>query len=52
MVITGDDGRLFKLTLTAAPAKGKRELIGSAKGQVWMADDFDEPLEDFKEYME
>jgi len=24
---------------------------GSAKGKVWMADNFDEPLEDFKEYM-
>lgn len=25
---------------------------GSAKGTVWMAPDFDAPLEDFKEYME
>ncbi|MFM7437386.1 MAG: DUF2281 domain-containing protein [Snowella sp.] len=24
---------------------------GSAKGRVWMSDDFDQPLEDFKEYM-
>lgn len=24
---------------------------GSAQGLVWMSDDFDEPLEDFKEYM-
>ncbi|WP_414619899.1 DUF2281 domain-containing protein [Calothrix sp. CCY 0018] len=24
---------------------------GSAKGLVWMSDDFDEPLEEFKEYM-
>ena len=24
---------------------------GSAKGQVWMSDDFDEPLEEFAEYM-
>jgi hypothetical protein len=23
---------------------------GSARGQVWMADDFDAPLEDFKDY--
>ncbi|MDF5717272.1 MAG: DUF2281 domain-containing protein [Rhizonema sp. NSF051] len=23
-----------------------------AKGLIWMSDDFDEPLEDFKEYME
>lgn len=25
---------------------------GSAKGKIWMAPDFDEPLEDFVEYME
>jgi hypothetical protein len=25
---------------------------GSMKGTVWMAPDFDAPLEDFKEYME
>ncbi len=25
---------------------------GSAAGQIWMSDDFDEPLEDFKDYME
>jgi hypothetical protein len=25
---------------------------GSMEGQVWMADDFDEPLEEMKEYME
>lgn len=23
---------------------------GSAKGQIWMADDFDAPLDDFKAY--
>jgi hypothetical protein len=25
---------------------------GSAKGLIWMSDDFDEPLAEFKEYME
>jgi antitoxin (DNA-binding transcriptional repressor) of toxin-antitoxin stability system len=25
---------------------------GSAKGLIWVSDDFDEPLEEFKEYME
>ena len=25
---------------------------GSAKGLIWMSDDFDDPLEEFKEYME
>jgi addiction module RelB/DinJ family antitoxin len=25
--------------------------LGCMKGKIWMADDFDEPLDDFKEYM-
>ncbi len=29
----------------------KRRAFGVLKGKVWMADDFDEPLDDFKEYM-
>ena len=28
------------------------ELRGILKGKVWMADDFDAPLEEMKEYME
>ena len=36
-----------------AKRKGNiRELYGIYKGKGWMSDDFDEPLEDFKEYME
>ena len=36
-------------------ANGKRprsELRGCLKGKVWMADDFDAPLEEMREYME
>lgn len=33
------------------PAKPKPQF-GSAKGMIHMAPDFDEPLEDFKPYME
>jgi antitoxin (DNA-binding transcriptional repressor) of toxin-antitoxin stability system len=29
-----------------------RRKAGSAKGLIWMSDDFDEPLEEFREYME
>gem|GEM_PF-1675190 len=32
------------------PAKQAREP-GSAKGEIWIAPDFDESLEDFKDYM-
>ena len=35
------------------PAKRSRsEFIGLLKGKVWMSDDFNEPLEEMKEYME
>ncbi|SFQ33175.1 type II toxin-antitoxin system VapB family antitoxin [Parafilimonas terrae] len=27
------------------------KIIGAFKGKVWMSPDFDEPLEDFKDYM-
>ena len=29
----------------------KEREFGCLKGQIWMADDFDAPLEDFKDYM-
>jgi hypothetical protein len=32
------------------PVRPKPQL-GCLKGKIWMSDDFDEPLEDFKEYM-
>jgi len=31
--------------------KKKKRVFGSAKGLIKMAPDFDEPLEDFKDYM-
>jgi len=43
--------RNLPLAVSAEPAKQIPKL-GGWEGQIWMADDFDEPLEDFKEYME
>jgi len=40
--------------LTFTPVAGERKKIpvfGCAKGQFRMADDFDAPLDDFKDYM-
>ena len=34
------------------PVKRYPAKAGSAKCQIWISDDFDEPLEEFKEYME
>ncbi|MEO8734171.1 MAG: DUF2281 domain-containing protein [Flavobacteriales bacterium] len=48
----------FLLKRKAAPEGGendselKKPVPGLLKGKIWIADDFDEPLDDFKEYME
>ncbi|MFZ4657017.1 MAG: type II toxin-antitoxin system Phd/YefM family antitoxin [Caldilineaceae bacterium] len=49
VLILQDQEPLLKLSrVTATKVRRKR---GSAKGLVIMADDFDAPLEDFREYM-
>lgn len=35
----------------AAESLKKKREAGALKGKIWMSDDFDEPLEDFKDYM-
>lgn len=49
VVITQENQPLVKLSPVEQPKP--RPTFGSAKGQIWMSDDFDEPLEDFKGYM-
>jgi len=49
IVITKDDQPVVKLT-PVSPIK-RRPQFGSAKGLVTISDDFDEPLEDFKDYI-
>ena len=48
--IAVDDEQAVQLVPRVRP-KGTPQF-GSAKGQIWMSEDFDAPLEDFKEYME
>jgi antitoxin (DNA-binding transcriptional repressor) of toxin-antitoxin stability system len=50
VVIERGDGMTFKIVLVAPVKPYPR--FGSAKGLVEIADHFDEPLEDFKDYME
>ncbi|MET0030772.1 MAG: DUF2281 domain-containing protein [Limnospira maxima] len=50
IIITRDNHPILKLIQVSS--QPKRRQRGSAKGQIWMAADFDEPLEDFKEYTE
>lgn len=48
IVIVKDERSMVRL-VPMSPKSGRR--AGSAKGMIKMADDFDEPLEDFGEYM-
>ena len=50
IVITQNDQPVLKLV--PVPAVKSRRQSGSAKGLITMSDDFDEPLEDFAEYMQ
>jgi antitoxin (DNA-binding transcriptional repressor) of toxin-antitoxin stability system len=52
LVITKDQQPVAKLAKESVPAPPNKRRAGSAAGQVWMAPDFDEPLEEFREYME
>jgi len=47
--ITKHGKRVAELRPVESP-KGER-VPGTMKGQIWMSPDFDEPLEDFKDYM-
>ena len=40
------------LNVSKPKKKPVSELSGLLKGKVWMADDFDAPLDELKEYME
>lgn len=44
-------GYLKSKVQQSAPQKASRGSYGSLKGTFQMAEDFDEPLEDFAEYM-
>jgi antitoxin (DNA-binding transcriptional repressor) of toxin-antitoxin stability system len=52
IIIIREQHPVVKLMPLAALPKRYPAKAGSAKGLVWMADDFDEPLEEFEEYME
>lgn len=52
IIILKDNQPVVRLTPLKSSPKRRPAKAGSAKGLVWMSEDFDEPLEDFKEYME
>ena len=48
VVITRSDGASFKIVPISSTKP--HPMFGSARGLVRMSDDFDDPLEDFKDY--
>lgn len=49
IVIADDNRPAVKLVPVDSPPPNRK--AGSAKGKIIMSDDFDEPLEDFEDYM-
>jgi prevent-host-death family protein len=45
-------GKVVARLVPPATTSKKPPLLGALKGKIWIADDFDEPLEEFKEYRE
>ena len=50
VIITRNDEPVLKLVPVSK--SNIRRKAGSAKGMIVMSEDFDEPLEDFREYMQ
>lgn len=48
VIIAKDNKPVVKVVAIVTP--GKERIPGSAKGQIWMAPDFDATPEDFKDY--
>jgi DNA-damage-inducible protein J len=44
--------RKLPFEITAEATSKPHPVSGLGKGKIWMADDFDAPLEEMKEYME
>lgn len=50
IVITDPQDHPIARLISFRPTAWKRKA-GNAKGKIWMAEDFDAPLNDFKDYM-
>jgi prevent-host-death family protein len=48
IIIAKGNKPIAKLTALESPKQARQP--GSAKNQIWMAKDFDTPLEDFEDY--
>lgn len=50
-VLLYDDEHLVAKVIPAHEHSDNRRILGALKGKIWIADDFDDPLEDFAEYV-
>jgi antitoxin (DNA-binding transcriptional repressor) of toxin-antitoxin stability system len=48
VVITKSDRPVARLSAVTGE---RRRTFGSIEGEIWMSEDFDDPLDDFQEYM-
>ena len=51
-IVVTRHGRPVARVMPPAEELKKPPLLGALKGKIRIADDFDEPLEEFREYME
>lgn len=49
--IQRDRDRIILTSSTETAPSQRKDMFGIWQGQIWMADDFDAPLDDFEEYM-
>jgi antitoxin (DNA-binding transcriptional repressor) of toxin-antitoxin stability system len=52
VVITKKGRPLARLTAPTSTLTRQQRQFGSIEGEIWMNEDFDEPLDDLEEYME
>ena len=45
-------GKVVARLVPPTTTSKKPSLLGALRGKIWIADDFDEPLDEFKEYRE
>jgi hypothetical protein len=52
LIIFSEPVTEYAINTAQAIKRPRSEIIGCLKGKVWMADDFNAPIEELKEYME
>ena len=50
VLITKEGRPLARLTAPLSTSTRQQRQFGSIEGEIWMSEDFDEPLDDFEEY--